>query len=174
MRITVKVKLAAAFSVVILLSALAAVIAINGLGELNGKIDELVSHSATGQEYALKLETDALDVIRADKNMLLADTLEGRTRYQKETVGLSEVFRADAVKLSNVSGDAQKQKIAAATKAFDRMNLIFDKEWDLAKQMSNAQAFEVSKKEGVPAAAAKRPTEFNTPACSDVSEMNSK
>ncbi|MDA8233185.1 MAG: methyl-accepting chemotaxis protein [Magnetospirillum sp.] len=154
MRISVKMKLGAAFGVIIMLSAIAAVVSITGLADMNATIGELTSRSVVGVTSALKADAALGETVRSEKNMLLADTLDGRTKYQKEMVELRKGFRDQISRLRSAANDDEKRGADAALTVFDRLTAIQDKEWGLAKLMSNAAANDVERKEGAPAAAA--------------------
>jgi len=154
MRITIKTKLALAFSVVILMLCASALVAINGLGDLNNTISQLVDVAAKRLENAKVLETDLLLAVRAEKNMIAVPTLEDRIKFQKQMLSSRDKFRQDLVKARLSMDDEGKRRADAIAAEFEILSVLQDKEWDLAKQMSNAAAFDISEKEGTPAAAA--------------------
>jgi methyl-accepting chemotaxis protein len=71
MRITIKLKLAAAFGLVILLLVGSAVYGIMSLDSLNSAITHVIAGPAKRMELALKAQAEQLDAIRWQKNALL-------------------------------------------------------------------------------------------------------
>jgi len=153
-RISVKLKLAGAFAVVIVVSAVAGLLATDGLAEMNTAISDMTKISVTGLTEALRANNALGDVVRLEKNVLLADTLAGRTEFRQGMIGARDTLRAHIAALRAVTDADGKSKADAALASFERMVAIGDKEWELAKQMSNAAAFDLSKAEGAPTAKA--------------------
>jgi methyl-accepting chemotaxis protein len=83
MRFTVKTKLGLAFGVVILLSMATAWLGISSLSSLNGLFEETISGPETRLERSQELYADLLLVVRAQKNILLADKKEELERWER-------------------------------------------------------------------------------------------
>jgi methyl-accepting chemotaxis protein len=105
MRISIKTKIVAAFGTVILLSAATAGIALNGLSDLNEKIEQLVTVSAQRINVARQMPTLVYLIQREEKNFLLSSSEEDMDRFDKgmltrreELKGVLEQYRrvADA------------------------------------------------------------------------------
>jgi len=154
MRISIKSKLLASFGVVILLSGISATMSISGLADLNATITQLVDVSATRLDDANNLDGDLLQVIRSEKDMIQASTTEDRAKYRKDLLDKRELFRKDMTKARAVQDDAGKKQVDAVLSLFETVSGIHDKEWELAKLNSAAAAFDLAKKEGLPAAKA--------------------
>ena len=154
MRISVKLKLAGAFALVIVVSAAAELLATDGLAEMNAAISDMTSISVTGLTEALRANNALGEVVRFEKNVLLADTLAGRTEFRKGMMGARDTLRAHIAALRAVVDAEGKSKADAALASFERIVAIEDKEWDLAKLMSNSAAFDMTKTDGIPAAKA--------------------
>ena len=71
---TIKLKLAAAFGVVIALSAISGVVAYSKLAAVNESLDFVVNGFAKRAQLADELRTHMLLDIRAEKNMLLSSS----------------------------------------------------------------------------------------------------
>jgi len=153
-RISVKVKLASAFGLVILVSGIAGALAIDGLAEMNATIGKMTSTSVVGLTSALRASIAVGEVVRQEKDMLLSDSLTGHSEFHKSMVAARDNVRGHIAELRTVVDIDGKAKADAALAAFERLAAVHDKEWDLAKLMSNSAAFELSKAEGVPAAKA--------------------
>ncbi|WP_298376565.1 methyl-accepting chemotaxis protein [Azospirillum sp.] len=131
MRLTIKSKIAAAFSVVILLSAVTAGLAVNGLGELNGKIEDLVSQSAQRINIARQIPRQVFLIQREEKNFLLAMEEADIDRFDKsmltrreELKNLTDQFRkvADADGLKALA--QIESQIADFTAAQDKVRAM--------------------------------------------------
>ncbi|WHO74299.1 methyl-accepting chemotaxis protein [Rhizobium sp. BT03] len=81
MRITIKLKLAAAFGFVILLLVGSAMYGIFSLSSLNDAVSELISGPAKRLELALEAKTAELDAVRWQKNALLEMDPEAVKKY---------------------------------------------------------------------------------------------
>jgi methyl-accepting chemotaxis protein len=81
MRVTVKLKLAATFGVIVLLSLVTAVIGVSQLqridAALNGTLDGPVQRSLVARELGM----DVLEIARGEKNLILSDTKEEQAKY---------------------------------------------------------------------------------------------
>src|SRR6185369_8456682 len=84
MRATIKLKLGVTFLVVILLSAISAAFALSGLGSLRDSVDDLADVAA--QELALSQESaiNLLALVRAEKNLILANTAAQGQEYDNQ------------------------------------------------------------------------------------------
>ncbi|WP_040622704.1 HAMP domain-containing protein, partial [Rhodovulum sp. PH10] len=86
MRITIKLKLAIAFAIVIVLSALTAWIGIANLASLDKNLTSLVDGPVTRQRLSLELSNTSLSVVRAEKNLITAIGREEIERFDAEVV----------------------------------------------------------------------------------------
>ncbi|MGO7425323.1 methyl-accepting chemotaxis protein, partial [Rhizobium ruizarguesonis] len=92
MRITIKLKLAAAFGFVILLLVGSAVYGIISLSSLNDAVGNLVSGPAKRLELALEAKTAELNAVRWQKNALLEmDPEVARKDYQNSAKSLDDM-----------------------------------------------------------------------------------
>ncbi len=151
MRITVKAKLGAAFGTILVLMAAAAVVAISGLSGMNETIGSLTSQSAARVVLALNVKSILDEVISDEKDMLLGDSVAARAKFQEEMVKNRNAFRDAAARLRAIADDAGRRRVDDVLTAMNRLADIEDKEWVLARQISNAAAFDLMKKEGIPA-----------------------
>ena len=93
MRITIKLKLAAAFGFVILLLVGSAVYGIISLSSLNDAVSELISGPAKRLELALEAKTAELDAVRWQKNALLEMNPESvKTYYLNSARSVDEML----------------------------------------------------------------------------------
>ena len=87
MRFTVKAKLACAFGVIIILSAVAGTMAYTKLGDMMAGMNDLVAR-ASRIAKAGDLQKDLLLQVRAEKNVLTAPTEADTERFTAEMVKL--------------------------------------------------------------------------------------
>ncbi len=96
MRATIKLKLALTFTVIVLLAGGMAWIGVNGLGSLNTTLDNLIKGPVARVELAQDLEKAILQTVRAEKNMIMADTPEQVRKFDAELIKLrADLFSHD-------------------------------------------------------------------------------
>ncbi|MGA1803800.1 methyl-accepting chemotaxis protein [Rhizobium sp. HT1-10] len=106
MRLTIKAKLVGAFTFIILLLVGTAGYAIISLGNFNDTISDVLQGPAARLEYAQQVDVELLQIIRQQKNLLLART-------------------ADDTKAAIVGGDQARSRL---TENFDGLNKILPEE----------------------------------------------
>jgi methyl-accepting chemotaxis protein len=143
MRLTVKNKLAGAFGVVILLSAIAGAVGYVKLSEMVSTADGLVSRSDRMQ-YAGELDKKLLLQIRAEKNMILAPSEAETDRLISELAKL----RADVVttrdEITKAATEAGKKIIERFSVAFTDFNAAEEQVIKTVKAGDKAKAAELS------------------------------
>ncbi len=143
MRITIKSKIIVAFSAVILLSAITAGLAVNGLGELNDKINELVNQSAQRVSVVRQIPKQVFLIQREEKNFLLASDDADIDRFDKamlirreELKGVYDQFR----KVADAEGLKKLTQVEAMTAEFTTAQ---DKVRVIGRVRSNSKAAEM-------------------------------
>ena len=86
MRLTIKLKLALAFGVIILLSIGMAVVGIDSLASLRTTMDDVLAEPAHRAQMEEQMHTTLLQVLRAEKNLLLTDAPAERQTYGKQII----------------------------------------------------------------------------------------
>jgi methyl-accepting chemotaxis protein len=147
MRVPVKMKIGVAFAVVIVLSAISAVVSINGISSLNGTVTQFADVSSQRIKLALQMQSTMLEIVRAEKNMILEPTDEGTARFDKELLGKRDDVKALKDKLIAVASDEGKQKLQDIGTALDKFYTVEDKVRDFAKINSVAKATALSQKD---------------------------
>ena len=84
MRVTIKLKLAITFIVIVGLAAAMAGLAVSSLGNINASMDDMLKGPVQRVQMAGELQTNLLLIVRAEKNMILADAPEMIRRYDEE------------------------------------------------------------------------------------------
>ncbi|PDS79237.1 methyl-accepting chemotaxis protein [Rhizobium sp. L43] len=122
MRITIKLKLAAAFGFVILLLVGSAVYGIISLSSLNDAVGDLVSGPAKRLELALEAQTAELDAVRWQKNALLeTDSEIVKKDYQNSAKSVDEMlgFATGGLQLATAEGKPLWERLIELAKRFD-------------------------------------------------------
>ncbi|PWE52911.1 methyl-accepting chemotaxis protein [Metarhizobium album] len=83
MRLTIKTKLALAFGLIIVLLVGTAAYGMLSLGSLNDAVSRLVAGPAKRLEYALETSVRQLEMVRAQKNLILADNAADAAQFRK-------------------------------------------------------------------------------------------
>lgn len=122
MRITIKLKLAAAFGFVILLLVGSAVYGIISLGLLNDAVSDLISGPAKRLELALEAQTAELDAVRWQKNALLEmDPEVARKDFQNSAKSVDEMLTlvTSGLQLATAEGKPIWDRLVELAKRFD-------------------------------------------------------
>jgi Methyl-accepting chemotaxis protein len=151
MRISVKLKLATAFGVVILMMMIAAWSAISGLGSMNDSFEETLNGPAHRQYLIQEMNALTLQLLRAEKNMTAAVSDDEVALH----AGKIDEHRADMRKRGDeylsIATDEGKALYAGLRDALERFYVAEDKVRDLARIRSNGKASEVLASEVRPA-----------------------
>jgi methyl-accepting chemotaxis protein len=81
MKLTIKAKLIGGFSLILVLMVASALLAVNGLGNINNRLNNIVDSSAEKVRLAGGIDQNLLEISRAEKNMILASTQEQMQKY---------------------------------------------------------------------------------------------
>jgi methyl-accepting chemotaxis protein len=147
-------KLATGFGAVIVLMIAAAGLAIHGLASLDDTMEAMLRGPVQRSLQAKELNTQFLQVIVAEKNMLGDPTQDGVDRYAARI----DSERQDVAKLKDgitaIATEEGKLRLTALQASLDRYYAVQNKVRDLAKARTNARTAELQAKEGAPAAKA--------------------
>ena len=121
MRVTIKLKLAAAFGFIIILLVGSATYGIISLSALNDWVSALIEGPAKRLEFALEAKAAELDAIRWQKNALLeTDPETARKYYENSARSMNDMltYASDGEKLSTDDGKPVWDKLIELTKRF--------------------------------------------------------
>ncbi|WP_454851506.1 methyl-accepting chemotaxis protein [Rhizobium binxianense] len=121
MRVTIKLKLAAAFGFIIILLVGSATYEIISLSALNDSVSALIEGPAKRLEFALEAKAAELDAIRWQKNALLeTDPETVRKYYENSARSMNDMltYASDGEKLSTDDGKPVWDKLIELTKRF--------------------------------------------------------
>ncbi len=148
MRVTIKLKLAVTFTAIILLVGAMAWLGISSLKSLNSGLEGVVEGSAERLRMAEELYTDLLLIIRAEKNLIMADTAEQTAGYDTELAKQRAEFLARLEKLRAIADGEGRQKLAAMNSPWQQWVGIEDRIRDLARHAGHADAKSLSEGPG--------------------------
>ena len=120
MRISIKLKLALAFGLVIALMAGATALAVNGLTQLNATIDGILHGPATRQRMVQELSETYLLLQRADKNMVLAQTDADAAPFSAQIDERRAAARQLRDRIAAIATEEGKRRLAAMTDAAEK------------------------------------------------------
>ncbi len=143
MRISIKTKIVSAFGTVILLSAVTAGIAINGLSDLNRKIEELVSVSAQRISIARQIPALVYVIQREEKNFLLSSGPEELERFDKAILTRRDELKATVEQYRRVADTEGVKKVAQIESLIGEFAAAQDKVRSIGRIRSNGQGVEL-------------------------------
>jgi len=143
-RFTIKFKMLLGFAVVLALLAVSSVLGLNGLGDMNGRLNSLVNGSAEKVKLAARINQNVLEISRAEKNIILARSTTEMAEYA-DLIRQSEQQLRERMerlgKLVDDEGQAALQRFRDSWAAYQEAN---DEVVRLAKLNSNVKAQNLS------------------------------
>ncbi len=134
-KMSVGVKLIISFIVVSLISLVIGVIAIYNMNTINGFNDRLYKNALLGLSYTKEANIDMLYMARAEKNIILASTMDDRNGYIKQSEDYQKLY------LDNIKNakplfytDDGKQKIKDIEDAYNNWIVLHNQVIDLVKK----------------------------------------
>ena len=127
MRLTIKLKLALAFGAVISLAVMMAVLGISNLATLRTIMDELLAGPVQRVELTGDLHAELLGIVRAEKNLLLADTPQQRQEYEQQVMHGRQMVATLRDKSEALAGTDGKQLLALFTDTWQQYTADQDK-----------------------------------------------
>ncbi|MBF0611420.1 MAG: HAMP domain-containing protein [Magnetococcales bacterium] len=148
MRISIKFKLLAIFAVVMVLTGVASIMAIQGLSEMDSMLERLVHTEAQRVETALSLEKTIYLIQREEKNFLLSSTASDIEHFEKSMLTRREEFRQSLDKLRKLSDESLLKLVVSLEGHFSEFIAAQDKVRELGRVRSNEQAGKIIMTEG--------------------------
>ena len=141
MRLTIKVKLAATFVVVVALSAVSMAVALQNLGSLNGSFNEAMDGGVARMLLVDDIQSDTLQLARDERSNVLSNEAADDAALVKtmdaEIAGIKEKT-AQLRNLTDTNGDVYVDKFSTA---FDNYLAQHEQIIKLADGNQNAQAY---------------------------------
>ena len=142
MRMTIKLKLAAAFIVIIAIAGVGQVLALRDLGRLNASVNDLVSVDAKRVRLSSQIMAQQLRQQRAIRAFLLEKSPEDRAEIQSELDELRTAGVETYTSLMEVASDEGREILSDFAGRLERMNEIQDRALRLARAGQDDGAFE--------------------------------
>jgi methyl-accepting chemotaxis protein len=121
MRFTIKLQLGLAFGLIIALLLVATLFGINSLSTTNRDMNAMVDGPAVRLQAAQQLNIHMLNVVRAEKNMVLVDTPEEVKTLEASIEKEKQAFEALLAKAEGLATAEGKPKWQALGGAWERM-----------------------------------------------------
>jgi len=148
MRFTIKLKLALAFAAVIVLLVVATAMGISSLGSSNREGDAVVAGPVTRLRAAQQLQIHMLDVVRAEKNTLLADQPSQQKDFEAMVDKDQAAFESLLEKTMPLADPDDRPKWAALDKTWGRFMEVHGRVYELATSGRRPEATALSMGEG--------------------------
>jgi methyl-accepting chemotaxis protein len=152
MRFTIKLKLILAFALTILLCAATGLLAIRDLSSMNSAVSDLVNGPAEKVRLSLEAQKTLTEMVRQEKNMILADSDQDLDKYDARIVAAREQLKATVGKLNAIATEVGKKDLASADTLIAAYTANQDKVRALARRRTNAAATALSQKDAQAAA----------------------
>ncbi|ADG08947.1 HAMP domain-containing protein [Caulobacter segnis] len=148
MRLTIKLQLALAFGFVIVLLLVGNLFGLNGLSKANREMDAMINGPATRLEAAQQLEIHLLNMVRAEKNMILVGSPEEVRKLEASFDKERQAFDALLAKAEGLATAEGKPKWEALGSAFEQLTDVHAKVFQLSLAGDDAAASALSMGEG--------------------------
>ncbi|HLO79062.1 MAG TPA: methyl-accepting chemotaxis protein [Magnetospirillum sp.] len=148
MRLTIKLKLVAAFALVIVLMIIAATLSLRDMGDINDRLNGIVDRSAKRVSTALEMQNLLGDIVRAEKNMILEDSQQGMEQYAGDIKRATDDLRRKAELLRAIATEEGKRKLDGFGTAFEALLAVDAKVQALALQNTNVRGAAMAWQEG--------------------------
>jgi methyl-accepting chemotaxis protein len=134
MRLTIKLKLGLAFAAVILLTASMAAFGINSLTSLNTTMQDVLQGPVQRLEWEEQLHRVLLAIVRAEKNLMLADTPQQADGYSRDMQQQRDAFNTLADKLGAIASVEGRKRLDVLRAGFQRYAGVQDRMSELVRQ----------------------------------------
>ena len=149
MRVTIKLKLAFAFTTIVLLSSATAVLGITSLGSLNTTTDAMVSGPVQKLQWVEEEHINILEVVRTQKNLILANSPEQIDLFERSIPERRQQVQATYDKAYAIASEAGKPTWLAFLASWQRYQAVDDRIRELVNSHEQAKAQELSLTEGL-------------------------
>ncbi|MCR6630958.1 MAG: MCP four helix bundle domain-containing protein [Magnetospirillum sp.] len=146
MRLSVKLKLALSFGLVLVLSAIAAWIGVDSLNQLDRNAQALVNGPVKRSALVQDIDSKFMASVTAEKNMILESTDAGMDRYEKEMLSLRDDLRGLRDQYRSLASEEGRRRIDSFSAEWERYIAIQDKVRELSRQNSNVKARDLNMK----------------------------
>jgi methyl-accepting chemotaxis protein len=144
MRLSIKLKLGLTFAIIIALSALTAAFGISRLGSVDSNMRAMVTGPIERLQTAEEMFTDFLQIIRAEKNLLLAQTPDQAATYIKDIQTEQASVTAKLDHGEGIASAEGKSKWASFRSIFQQFLAVDERLRGFVKQGEGTKAVELS------------------------------
>ncbi len=148
MRLTIKLKLAAAFGSIIVLSILLGTVAYTRLEAMNGTLETLVNVNAKRTLMVEDLKAFLLQTQKAEKNAIIATSHDDTQRALDEMTKFRGLTRGQIEEILPLAGEEGKRDLAHISALLDRQAALQDQAGQGALLNSNNEAHFLIEREG--------------------------
>ncbi len=148
MRATIKLKLTAILSVIIVLAGAMAWLGISRLGALDTSMEDVLQGPVKLNQVITDMQADLLQALRAEKNEILAETPEKAKQYDTELAKFRGQFTARLAKYESMASPEGKRLIAPIHEPLQQWMAVSDKVRALAIANQDSQARALSEGQG--------------------------
>jgi methyl-accepting chemotaxis protein len=147
MRLTIKTKLAAAFGGIILLTAGSAAVGISQLAAFNDQMEDAMEGPVERVQIARDLFNNMLMVVRAEKNLLLADGPEAMAQIDRQILEQRAQVQAAREQLYRLASEQGRKLIGEFDTNWAQYITVQDRLRQLAQGATRPQAIALSSNE---------------------------
>ncbi len=144
MRLTIKTKLGLTFGAIISLMAGMAGLGLYDLAVLNHDIDHMLQVPVARSLLSREIETEMLQAVQAEKNLIIAPTKEAADRFDAEVMQRRQTLLTHTDEAVATASIEAKPKWVAARASLGQYVTVQDRVRDLVRQGKQAEAGEVS------------------------------
>ncbi|MBC9207463.1 MCP four helix bundle domain-containing protein, partial [Roseomonas aerophila] len=144
MRLTIKAKLAAAFGTIILLASGAAGLGIHQLSTFNDQVEDAMEGPVQRVQIARDVFNAMLMVVRAEKNLLLADTPDAMAAMDRQIVEQRAQALASREQLYRLASEQGRRLIGEFDASWSQYVMVQDRLRQLVQNAGRAQAVALS------------------------------
>ena len=140
MRVTIKMKLATTFVVIIAFVGAMAWLGISSLGSLNTGMRNMIDGPVQRALIEYELQNDVLQLLRAEKNMMLYDAPEQIAKFEGDLLEARTGFTTRLEKVISIGSAAGKKMISALNAPWQKWMTVQDRIRELARSGKVAEA----------------------------------
>jgi methyl-accepting chemotaxis protein len=148
MRLTIKLQLALAFGVVIVLMMIGNAFGISSLSKTNAAMKDMVEGPSQRLEMAQQLNIHLLNVVRAEKNMILVDSPVEVEKFEATIQKERKAFESLLAKAEGIASAEGKPKWQALGASWDQLMEVHGRVMPLALANNDAAGGALSMGEG--------------------------
>lgn len=146
--LSIKAKLIAGFTCLLVLLTAASFVALDKLGEMNESLSYIVDVSAEKIKLAGHISEDVLTVSREEKNIILAETEDEMNRFAAVSDQHEQSLTKNLALLSELADDQGRVLVSRFRDQWQQYMAINDQVLALTRENSNARARRLSRDEG--------------------------